>query len=91
MGEEEVSETWEVFTVGELQSIAFECPNCHTVSAFPAAGDPAGRTERQCPGCNKPIPRAGGILHLYRSLQEHARAAADEEKVVITLRAKTKD
>jgi len=86
-----VSEHWHIFAVNELNAIAFECPTCHTLSTFSASGDPAGKTERQCPGCNRVIPRAGAILHLFRTLHENARSAAEDERVNVTLRAIEKD
>jgi len=50
-------------------------------------GDPAGTTQRQCPGCNQVIPRAGEILHLYRSLGAAVKSASND-KLSVTLRAK---
>jgi hypothetical protein len=83
-----VSETWSVFRFEELDAIVFECPECRTESVFRTGGDPAGETERHCPGCNRRIPRAGEILRLYRQLYAAIGSAIEHEKVTITLRAK---
>lgn len=86
-----MSETWHVFRIDELDGISFDCPSCHIETIFHADGDLVGRTERQCPGCNRPIPRAGAILHLFRTLCHDAQSAATDDKVVITLRCKSQD
>ena len=82
-----MSETWHIFGLDELDSISFECPGCHTKSVF-GESDALGQTERQCPGCNKPIPRAGEILHLYRSLLNATKSAAEHEHLTVKIRAK---
>lgn len=83
-----VSESWQVFKIDELDSIVFTCPECGTQSVFVMSGDPAGKTERHCPGCNKTIPRAGEILYLYRALCATVKSAAENEKLSVTFRAR---
>lgn len=82
-----MSENWLVFKLEELDTIAFECPNCKTRVLFSAKGDGIGDLARTCPGCNKEIPGAGSLLNRYRNLYREG-TSENGLKTEVTLRAR---
>jgi predicted RNA-binding Zn-ribbon protein involved in translation (DUF1610 family) len=69
-----MSETQSVFPVYELDTISFECPECHTEVIFRADEGPDGGRPKHCPSCNREIPHAGHLLSQYRGFYTQSKA-----------------
>jgi len=72
-----MSEIQSVFAACELDTISFECPDCHTEVIFKADEGPDGGRSKCCPACNKEIPNAGHLLAQYRGFYTQAKALKD--------------
>lgn len=71
-----MSETWQVYSLEELDTITFECPRCKTSVTFSVKEEivTRSRAERMCAGCNNEIPDAGTLLNLYRTLYVNGKS-----------------
>ena len=64
-----MSETQDVYSLAELDTISFECSNCNTEMIFRADKD-SGKGQQQitCPSCGVDVVGAGSVLAVYRKL-----------------------
>ena len=81
-----MSETQDIFSVSELDTISFECPECHTEVIFRADEGPDSGRSKSCPSCNKEIPNAGHLLAQYRGFYTQSKAL----KTLVRLRGPKK-
>jgi predicted RNA-binding Zn-ribbon protein involved in translation (DUF1610 family) len=68
-----MSETQDVYSLAELDTISFECPTCHTEMVFRADRDDGKGQQISCPCCNVDMVGVGSVLDAYRKL--HADVA----------------
>jgi predicted RNA-binding Zn-ribbon protein involved in translation (DUF1610 family) len=68
-----MSETQDVYSLTELNTISFECPTCQTEMIFRADSDYGKGQQKSCPCCNVDVVGVGAILDAYRKL--HADVA----------------
>ncbi len=79
-----MSETQDVYTLAELESISFECVVCGTEVIFKAEVRESNDGGKKCPECYSELPAAGLLLKTYRQMYSDAKRLG----VTVKLRGK---